>query len=193
MFCSILPVSKSYRILFLTAFLFFQYFSSQVFAGESKTIESLIELTEPLGRDAQEKAARIKAGEKAYIQFCVHCHGLEGQGHGKASSYLSPPPRYLSLGIFKFRSTPSNALPRNEDLYRTIKKGIPGTAMPAWGDLLAEETLISLVEYIKFFSIRFQMEIPDFKTSVRLEPPYEKRSIDNGRIIYKELRCGRCR
>ena len=156
-FCSTLLVSKSYRLLFLIGFLFFQYFSSQIFADESKTIERLIELTEPLGRDAQETAARIKAGEKAYIQFCVHCHGLKGQGDGKASSYLSPPPRDLSLGVFKFRSTPSNALPRNEDLYRTIKKGIPGTAMPAWGDILREETLASLVEYIKYFSDRFQM------------------------------------
>ena len=192
MFYSILPVLKSYQLLFLTGFLFFQYFSSQVFADESKTIERLIELTEPLGRDAQEKAARIKAGEKAYIQFCVHCHGLKGQGNGKASSYLSPPPRDLSLGIFKFRSTPSNALPRNEDLYRTIKKGIPGTAMPAWGDILAEETLASLVEYIKYFSNRFQMETPDFKVYAGLEPPYEKYSIDKGRILYKELRCNRC-
>ena len=97
MFYSILPVLKSYQLLFLTGFIFFQYFSSHVFADESKTIERLIELTEPLGRDAQEKAVQIKTGEKAYIQFCVHCHGLTGQGDGKASSYLSPPPRDLSL------------------------------------------------------------------------------------------------
>ena len=191
-FYSTLPVSKPYRLLFLMGFLFFQYLPSQIFADESKTIERLIELTEPLGRDAQEKAARISEGEKAYIQFCVHCHGFEGKGNGKASSYLSPPPRDLSLGIFKFRSTPSNAIPRNEDLYRTIKKGIPGTAMPAWGDILTEETLVSLVEYIKYFSDRFQMETPDFKIYAGLEPPYEKYSIDKGRILYKELRCQRC-
>ena len=189
---SILPVSKSCRSLFLTGFFFFQFFSPQVFADESKTIERLIELTEPRGRDAQEKVERIKEGEKAYLRFCVHCHGLHGQGNGKASSYLRPLPRDLSLGIFKFRSTPSNALPRNEDLYRTIKKGVPGTAMPAWGDVLAEETLMSLVEYIKYFSDRFQIETPDFKMSAGLEPPYEKHSVDKGKVLYKELRCGRC-
>ena len=36
------------------------------------------------------------------------------------------------------------------------------------------------------------METPDFKISVGLEPPYEKYSINKGRILYKELRCGRC-
>ena len=36
------------------------------------------------------------------------------------------------------------------------------------------------------------METPDFKMSVKLEPPYEKHSIDKGRLLYKELRCGRC-
>ena len=64
--------------------------------------------------------------------------------------------------------------------------------MPAWGEVLAEETLISLVEYIKYFSSRFQIETPDFIMPIGLEPPYEKRSIEKGRIVYKELRCGRC-
>jgi len=189
---SSLPISKLYGSLFLTGLLFFHFFSSPICADESKTIERLIELTEPRGRAAKEKVARIKAGEMAYRQFCVHCHGVQGQGDGKVSNYLRPLPRDLSLGIFKFRSTPSNALPRNEDLYRTIKQGVPGTAMPAWGEVLAEETLTSLVEYIKFFSSRFQIETPDFIMPVGLEPPYEKRSIEKGRILYKELRCGRC-
>ena len=189
---STLPISKFYGSLFLTGLILFQYFPPLVYADESKTIERLIELTEPRGQAVQEKVARINAGKKAYMQFCVHCHGLQGQGDGKASAYLRPFPRDLSLGIFKFRSTPSNALPLNEDLYRTIRQGVPGTAMPAWGEVLAEETLISLVEYIKYFSSRFQIETPDFIMPIGLEPPYEKRSIEKGRILYKELRCGRC-
>lgn len=188
----ILPISKFFGALLLAGLLLFQYFPHPVYADESKTIEKLIELTEPRGRATREKVARIKAGEKAYMQFCVHCHGLQGQGDGKASAYLRPLPRDLSLGVFKFRSTPSNALPRNEDLYRTIKQGVPGTAMPAWGEVLAEETVTSLVEYIKYFSSRFQIETPDFILPVGLESPYEKRSIEKGRILYKELRCGRC-
>ena len=189
---STLPISKFYGSLFLTGLILFQYFPPLVYADESKTIERLIELTEPRGQAVQEKVARINAGKKAYMQFCVHCHGLQGQGDGKASAYLRPFPRDLSLGIFKFRSTPSNALPLNEDLYRTIRQGVPGTAMPAWGEVLAEETLISLVEYIKYFSSRFQIETPDFIMPIGLEPPYERRSIEKGRILYKELRCGRC-
>ena len=39
-------------------------------------------------------------------------------------------------GIFKFRTTPTGTLPRDEDLYRTIVEGVPGTYMPAWKDAL---------------------------------------------------------
>lgn len=186
------PIVKNFQAIFATALLLFQLFEVPVHADESKTIERLIELTEPKGRAAQERIARINTGEQAYLRFCVHCHGLKGQGDGNASAYLRPLPRDLSLGIFKFRSTPSNAIPRDEDLYRTIKKGVPGTAMPAWGEVLTEETLTSLVEFIKYFSSRFQMELPDHILPVGLEPPYEKRSIEKGRVLYKELRCGRC-
>ncbi|MEK9628207.1 MAG: ethylbenzene dehydrogenase-related protein [Nitrospinota bacterium] len=192
MFYLFRPIIKFFGFFSLAGFLLFFVFLVPVFADESKTIERLIELTEPRGHAAQEKEARLNAGEKAYLQFCVHCHGGQGQGDGKASGYLRPLPRDLSLGIFKFRSTPSNAIPRDEDLYQTIKKGVPGTAMPAWGEVLTEETLASLVEYIKNFSSRFEIETPDFKMPVGLEPPYENRSIEKGRILYKELRCGRC-
>lgn len=192
---SIKTISNNLGCVFATVLLLGSFTLGEtdtLYADESKTIEQLIELTEPKGREAQRKMALLESGEQSYLQFCVHCHGLKGQGDGKASAYLRPLPRDLSLGIFKFRSTPSNAIPRNKDLYRTIKNGIPGTAMPAWGEILAEETISSLVEYLKSFSSRFHMERPDHVLPIGLEPPYEKRSVEKGRELYMELRCGRC-
>ena len=73
---STLPISKFHASLLLIGLILFQYFPPPVYADESKTIERLIELTEPRGRAVQEKRARINAGEKAYMQFCVHCLSL---------------------------------------------------------------------------------------------------------------------
>jgi len=64
--------------------------------------------------------------------------------------------------------------------------------MPAWRSVFSDEEIHSLVEFIKTFSRRFGMEVPDRKMPVNLEPPFDKLSITNGRAIYKQLRCGRC-
>jgi DMSO reductase family type II enzyme heme b subunit len=159
---------------------------------QSKTVKELIEMTAPDRGAEREKQSFLRRGKKAYWQFCVHCHGERGQGKGHASPYLYPLPRDVTLGIFKFRSTPGNALPRDEDLYRTIRYGVPGTAMPAWGDVLNDLTLQALVEFIKTFSDRFQFGAPDFIMPIGLEPVFDRLSIKKGEALYQELRCGRC-
>ncbi len=159
---------------------------------KSKTIEDLIGMTDPAGGTARKKADLLSKGKIAYRQFCIHCHGEQGQGKGKTSPYLYPHSRDMTLGVFKFRSTPSNALPRDEDLYRTIRNGVPGTAMPAWGDVLNDQTLLALVEYIKIFSDRFQLESPDYIMPIGLEPAFDRLSIKKGAVLYRELRCDRC-
>ena len=183
-------VAKSTVIIF--SFLLF-FWPCQVFADsqghlpgiQGKTIEELIEMTEPEGEAAREKARLLRRGEKTYRQFCVHCHGERGQGKSQTSPYLYPLPRDVTMGVFKFRSTPSNALPRDEDLYRTIRRGVPGTAMPAWGDVLNDLTLRALVEFIKTFSDRFQLESPDFVMPIGLEPAFDRLSIKKGKVLYR--------
>jgi DMSO reductase family type II enzyme heme b subunit len=179
---------------------FLLFSPSQVFADsqdhlpgiKSKTVEELIEMTNPKGEGAREKANLLQKGKTTYRQFCVHCHGERGQGKGETSLYLYPHPRDVTLGIFKFRSTSGNALPRDEDLYQTIQNGVPGTAMPAWGDVLNDQSLRALVEYIKTFSDRFQQESPDHVMPIGLEPVFDELSINRGKVLYRELRCGRC-
>ncbi len=156
---------------------------------ESRKVEKMIEESE--SQTGTELLVE-KRGKALYYKFCIPCHGAEGNGKGNASYYLFPKPRNLNLGIFKFHSTRTNTLPLNEDLYKTIQNGIPGTAMPPWIDVLSEEEIHLLAEFIKTFSRRFSMELPDYEMPVSLEPPFDKLSIANGRIIYKQLRCGRC-
>ena len=73
-----------------------------------------------------------------YRARCAVCHGAEGRGDGPAGALLTPPPRDFTSGVYKFRSTPSGTLPTESDVFRTISRGLPGTAMPPFADLLSE-------------------------------------------------------
>ncbi|MEM7456623.1 MAG: cytochrome c [Planctomycetota bacterium] len=92
-----------------------------------------------------------------YREHCAHCHGITGDGAGPTAAFLNPYPRDFRLGKFKFKSTPLKQAPTNEDLTDIIRNGIPGTAMPAFTTLDPSE-VESLVDYVKYLSIRGQYE-----------------------------------
>ena len=58
---------------------------------------------------------------------------------------FSPAPSDLSRCNFKQRSTPSGTLPKDDDLLRTLYVGLPGSAMPSFGDVLSVPVLRALV------------------------------------------------
>lgn len=92
-----------------------------------------------------------------YRQHCAHCHGISGDGAGPTAAFLTPYPRDYRQGKFKFKSTERTSKPTNEDLKRVLIDGIPGTAMPSFA-LLPNDELESLVEYVKYLSIRGEVE-----------------------------------
>ena len=82
-----------------------------------------------------------------YLKQCAPCHGEEGFGDGKAAYLLRPRPRDFSYGKFVLVST-DNRIPTDEDLFRTISRGLPGSAMPPWSHL-PEDDRRSLVRYVR--------------------------------------------
>lgn len=92
-----------------------------------------------------------------YRRHCAHCHGINGDGHGPTALILNPYPRDYRPGIYKFKSTYTASEPTSEDLTTILHNGIPGTAMPSFA-LLAPDEIASLVEYVKYLSMRGQME-----------------------------------
>ena len=100
-----------------------------------------------------------RAGDPAglYREHCVQCHGITGDGLGPTAAFLNPYPRDFRMGKFKFKSTPLRRPPTNEDLTNVIRRGIPGTAMPSFQTLSPQE-VESLVDYVKYLSIRGQLE-----------------------------------
>jgi mono/diheme cytochrome c family protein len=74
-----------------------------------------------------------------YQRWCARCHGERGDGRGPAAVALAlngRSPRDFTAGAFQFVSTPPGSAPAEADLVRTIAKGVPGTSMPWFEDLL---------------------------------------------------------
>src|SRR5262245_14700925 len=87
-------------------------------------------------------------GRVVYDQHCAACHGVNGDGNGPASVWLYPRPRNFSAGLFKIKSTPGQSLPTDEDLFRSVTRGLPGSSMPSFS-YLTEEERRDVVQYVK--------------------------------------------
>ena len=144
-----------------------------------------------LQKPATKAQALLNRGRNIYLHMCVYCHGRDGNGGGTATDYLYPWPRDFRKGIFKFRSTPTGTLPKDEDLYRTIIHGVPGTSMPAWAEALSPQDTWALVNLIKSFSDRFRDEAPG--KSLKVKPiPSSKSLIAKGKELFVSHKCVDC-
>jgi mono/diheme cytochrome c family protein len=92
-----------------------------------------------------------------YRQHCVHCHGITGDGIGPTAAILNPYPRDYRPGKYKYKSTVRAAMPTDVDLERILRQGVNGTGMPSF-DLLAPSEIDALAEYVKYLSLRGQVE-----------------------------------
>ncbi|MCA9772224.1 MAG: cytochrome c, partial [Myxococcales bacterium] len=135
----------------------------------------------------------IERGGSLYRQACQTCHGAQGDGRGEAARHLDPRPRDLRAGVFKFRTTRGGSLPVDADLARTIRVGVPGTSMPAFGPVFEEAELDALVAFIKTFSPKFRdpaFEVtPDQVVRIPAErpSPATARSPKLGREVYTRM------
>jgi mono/diheme cytochrome c family protein len=151
------------------------------------------------------QAATVEAGRAVYDQHCAACHGAQGDGNGPAAVWLFPKPRNFSTGLFKIQSTPPDSLPSDEDLYRSVTRGLAGSSMPAF-NYLAEQDRWAVVQYVKSLTA---VSGPDGKRSDRFaeaaasgtraqpiavppEPPLTFDSITRGREVYVKLQCTSC-
>ncbi|MEE9258839.1 MAG: ethylbenzene dehydrogenase-related protein [Nitrospinaceae bacterium] len=139
--------------------------------------------------DAQALKAR---GKNIYLHMCVFCHGKDGNGGGAAVDYLYPWPRDFRQAIFKFRTTPTGTLPRDEDLYRTIISGVPGTSMPAWKAALSTEDTWALINMIKGFSPRFEKEPQGESLKIDHVPDSTPETVARGKKLFSDLKCVQC-
>lgn len=109
-----------------------------------------------VGEEPHEVGAEaLNHGQKLFNRYCASCHGYEGRGDGAAARNLDPKPRDFQTAAFLYVTGGDGELPTDNDLRRTIRNGVSGRGMPAWGGL-RDEDLDVLVSYIKTFSPRWQ-------------------------------------
>lgn len=137
----------------------------------------------------------IKEGKRVYELRCIACHGVKGDAKGERAGELATKPRDFRYAVFKFRSTPTGALPTNDDIYKTISRGVQGTAMLPWFGLSSTEKWLT-VYYIKTFSGFFDdffddNEKPDIVKAPRAAKT-EKEYVRLGADVYKKAKCFEC-
>jgi mono/diheme cytochrome c family protein len=92
----------------------------------------------------------VSLGRDVFATKCAACHGESGAGDGEAAYLLYPKPRDFTAARFRLVTT-WDAVPSDEDLFRTISRGMPGSSMPSWAHL-PERTRWGLVHYLKTFA-----------------------------------------
>lgn len=130
----------------------------------------LLILATPLG--AEEPAPLdfnlYMQGRYVFERNCIVCHGPRGDGNGELSPTLKPRPRSFREGMFKFRTTPLGMLPTDDDLRRTIRGGLSGTAMGMFTQL-SDEEVSAVITYVKSFSRRWR-KAENYAPQVPLPP-----------------------
>jgi len=102
---------------------------------------------EEAGKEAVEEKSSVDlaGGESIYKAKCAFCHGDEGDGQGPSGKFLKPPP-----GNFTDQEWIHGG--EIDDIAKTIKEGVSGTAMVGFANALTEDEIRSIAAYVKQFS-----------------------------------------
>ena len=131
------------------------------------------------------------SGARVYAQHCAVCHGPDGHGNGPAAPSLRPRPRNFSGGVFKLKSTRETQPPTLADVRGTIQRGMPGSSMPAWHDLLSEGEINAVADYIRGLGPLTAWADPPQPTPVSQEILVAA-SAEAGKTLYVDLGCPAC-
>jgi cbb3-type cytochrome oxidase cytochrome c subunit len=89
--------------------------------------------------------ANLNRGKEVFLDRCVGCHGIAGDGKGPGATFLSPPPADFT--------DKDDACCGGDtgpgDFYYRILRGWPGTAMENFGDRLSVDDIWRVVLFIK--------------------------------------------
>ena len=132
------------------------------------------------------------AGKEVFERRCIQCHGENGEGNGRVADKVYPPPRNFTWGTFKYKTSPGDQVPRDEDLLRTINEGFGEASMPAWRDLMTEKEKRDVIAYEKTFSDIFETEKPPEEIDYGKEVSFSEQSVIKGKELYEREGCPEC-
>ena len=100
--------------------------------------DSTTALLNPFASDV----AAIDAGRQIYAGNCASCHGDSGRGDGPAAWGLQPPPADLTAHLAPGKHS-------DGEIFRWLRDGVSGSAMPAFGEVISEENRWRLISYLR--------------------------------------------
>ena len=106
-------------------------------------------MAQSVGEKLEPTLELFQLGKTVYEKHCATCHGTEGAGDGPASFLVSRRPRDFTQNKFRLIST-TIMQATDEDLFKTITQGMPGSTMSPWGHLSEKERwgLVYFVRYL---------------------------------------------
>jgi mono/diheme cytochrome c family protein len=104
--------------------------------------------TPSAGDLADDPEATLALGEEVYEAHCARCHGPGGRGDGPDGAGLRFRPFDFVTGVYEYKSTPGDALPTDDDLERTLVRGVIAEGMPSFA-MLAPAERQAVIQYIK--------------------------------------------
>ena len=119
---------------------------------------------------------------------------INGNGNGPAADTLNPRPQDFTRGLFKLRTTAWKDAPTEADHFRTVSRGIPGTAMPAFARILSEQERWQVTYFERtFFASNFPRTSSrkkfQFRTNPQITPTASQREV----MFFREkLVCWTC-
>lgn len=131
------------------------------------------------------KAPSLNSSQEVYQNLCMRCHGENGDGKGMISTYLDPYPRNFTDAGFMNSKT-------DERLTTSVKNGVEGTSMPAWGKVLSDQQIKGVLEYInQNFTKEARREIKQRDVPDQNPVAMSTESIARGEATYL-MRCTGC-
>jgi mono/diheme cytochrome c family protein len=177
-------------VLLLTAVGLTPLLSEKDETHEAELADRVSRLEAELAEDRLDEA--VARGEKVYRRTCAACHGRYGGGDGPGAAQLVPWPRDFEAGKYRIRSTLSGQPPRRSDIEGVLRRGLPGTSMPAFEGALSDDQIADVVTFILSLGPRRlyarepeALRIPDFR-------PPDAADLADGRAVFLILGCWKC-
>lgn len=122
---------------------------------------------------------------ESYKSLCLRCHGEKGDGHGPIAWYLDPYPRDLTkAGFMNSKSL--------ERLAHSVKNGVAGTSMPAWGKTLKDDQVQGLMQYVlATFTKEPRRDLKPYNVPEKNPVAMSAESVKRGEETFVK-RCGGC-
>ena len=90
---------------------------------------------------AGDSEARHAQGRAIYNFRCYYCHGYSGDARTLSTTFLEPPPRDFTA----LHGDP----PSRAHMLAVVRDGIPGTAMAGFGNILRQEEIAAVVDFVR--------------------------------------------